>query len=152
MKKKNQPPQPSLFPEFDAETESVTQTVDLQLPQPDSKFDELFARLAKSTFRSRFKLNAEDKRYLAEKGFDAVKAHAVDFVAQRLAPSQPSNDGKQTPMRGHPAFVAQHATGCCCRGCLAKWHNIQTNRPLSPAEQTYIVNVLMEWIVRFATK
>ncbi len=152
MSKKPQLEQLSLFPEYDAENEKVAPMCNLQLPQPNSNFDALFARLAKSSFRSRFKLNAEDKHYLFDKGFEAIKAHAADFVAQRLAPAQPINDGKQTPMRGHPAFVAQHATGCCCRGCLAKWHNIQTNRPLSKNEQTYIVNVLMEWIVRFATK
>ena len=30
-----------------------------------------------------------------------MRSHARDFVRDRLAPSLLSNDGKQTPMRGH---------------------------------------------------
>ena len=30
-------------------------------------------------------------------------AHGSDFIDKRLAPAEPANDGKQTPMRGHPA-------------------------------------------------
>ena len=67
-------------------------------------------------------------------------------MAKRLAPAIIANDGKQTPMRGHPIFVAQHATGCCCRGCLEKWHHIPKGRPLTLQEQEYIVQILMTWI------
>lgn len=49
-------------------------------------------------------------------------------------------------MRGHPVFIAQHATATCCRGCLSKWHRIEVGRELSPAEQAYVVDILMEWI------
>jgi hypothetical protein len=34
-------------------------------------------------------------------------------------------------MRGHPVFIAQHATATCCRGCLAKWHDIPAGRALT---------------------
>ncbi|MEI4235320.1 DUF4186 domain-containing protein [Roseovarius sp. D22-M7] len=88
-------------------------------------FDALFARLSRSAFRARFRLGAKETSYLAARGMDVIRSHAVDFVAQRLAPSEPKNDGKQTPMRGHPVFVAQHATATCCRSCLAKWHGMQ---------------------------
>ncbi|SUH15716.1 putative cytoplasmic protein [Salmonella enterica subsp. enterica] len=57
------------------------------------------------------------------------------------------NDGKQTPMRGHPVFIAQHATATCCRGCLAKWHQIPQGEPLSEAQQQYIVSVIHYWLV-----
>jgi len=69
-------------------------------------------------------------------------AHAAEFVERRLAPAYPVRDGKQTPMRGHPVFVAQHATATCCRGCLEKWHGLPRGRPLSEAEQLYVVDVL----------
>ena len=59
-----------------------------------------------------------------------------------------ANDGKQTPMRGHPVFVAQHATATCCRGCLEKWHRIPKGRDLTWEEQEYVVDVIMEWISR----
>ena len=79
---------------------------------------------------------------------DTIRSHASDFVRTRLAPAQIPNDGKQTPMRGHPVFLAQHATGCCCRGCLYKWHRIPAGVQLTEEQQKYIVDVLMAWIER----
>ena len=108
--------------------------------------EDLFDRLSGSKFRSRFHLTEKDKRYVREKGMDVVRKHASDFVAARLAPSVIANDGKQTPMRGHPVFIAQHATACCCRGCLMKWHGIPAGTELSLEQQRYIVDVLMHWI------
>ncbi len=64
----------------------------------------------------------------------------------RLASSTPVNDGKQTPWRGHPVFVAQHATATCCRGCLAKLHQIDRGRELTPEEQEYIVATIARWL------
>lgn len=108
----------------------------------------LFARLGRSRFRSRFRLGQGERTYLAEKGRETVARHAADFVARRLAPAAPVNDGRQTPMRGHPVFIAQHATATCCRGCLAKWHGIPGGRPLDEAEQAMVLRVLMAWIAR----
>ena len=79
---------------------------------------------------------------------DTVRKHAQDFIAKRLSPAAPANDGRQTPMRGHPVFVAQHATATCCRGCLAKWHGIAEGEALSESEQEYLADVIMEWIRR----
>lgn len=108
----------------------------------------LFARLGKSEFRSRFHLTTKDIDYITEKGLELIRSHARDFVAQKLAPENPLKDGKQTPMKGHPVFIAQHATACCCRGCLEKWHGIPSGKVLSSSEQQYIVSVLMDWIRR----
>lgn len=108
----------------------------------------LIDRLARSDFRSKFRLTDKDKLYIESKGMDVIRSHAQDFVKKRLAPENPENDGKQTPMRGHPVFVAQHASACCCRGCLEKWHNIPSGKVLNDAEQNYIVDVLMDWIER----
>lgn len=107
---------------------------------------DLFERLFKSDFRRRSHLSTKDKEYIAEKGLATIRKHAEDFVAKRLAPAVIPNDGKQTPMRGHPVFIAQHATGCCCRGCFSKWHHIPAGRPLTKDEQQYAVAVLMAWI------
>lgn len=114
----------------------------------DDRLDPLFEQLARSEFRSRFRLRPADRSYVDRKGLDTIRRHAVDFIRTRLAPALPSNDGSQTPMRGHPVFIAQHATGCCCRGCLAKWHGIPAGRPLTESEQQYVVRVVMAWIVR----
>jgi len=107
-----------------------------------------FARLARSKFRARFHLAAEDRRYIAEKGLETIRRHAADFVRTRLAPAQPPNDGRQTPMRGHPVFKAQHATATCCRGCLAKWWKVPRGTEIPPARQARIVDFLMAWIER----
>ena len=121
---------------------------------PDKEYDltDLFERLSKSTFRSRFHLSKKDKEYIAEKGLATIRKHAEDFVAKRLAPAVIPNDGKQTPMRGHPVFIAQHATGCCCRGCFFKWHHIPAGRQLTGEEQQYAVAVLMAWIEKQVLK
>ncbi len=109
---------------------------------------DIFERLAKSTFRSRFKLKEKEKQYIKEKGIDKIRSHAEDFISKRLAPADIPNDGKQTPMRGHPVFIAQHATATCCRGCLEKWHKIPKGKILTQAEQRYVVDIIMEWINR----
>lgn len=72
--------------------------------------------------------------------------HAGDFIAKRLVPAVLENDGKQTPYRGRPVFIAQHATACCCRSCLEKWHKIPKGRPLNDDEQIYIIKVLHQWL------
>ena len=114
----------------------------------DGKFEDLFYRLSRSNFRSRFHLKPADLQYIQDKGMETIRSHAQDFVSRRLAPAVIPNDGKQTPMRGHPVFIAQHATGCCCRGCLYKWHRIPAGTELTKEQQEYVVNVLMEWIRR----
>lgn len=108
--------------------------------------DQLFDRLARSSFRSRFRLNAKDRAYLESRGLAAVLEHACDFIDKRLGPAEPANDGKQTPYRGHPVFVAQHATATCCRGCLAKWHGMTNGRALEPADKARILSVIERWL------
>ena len=104
------------------------------------------AHLQKSDFRRRFHLSPQERAYVQEKGIDTITDHARDFIAKRLAPAQIPNDGKQTPMRGHPVFVAQHACACCCRGCLEKWYHIPSGKELTPEQQEGIVRLLMAWI------
>ena len=107
-----------------------------------------FARLARSRFRSRFHLSEAERRYIAEKGMETIRRHAEDFVRTRLAPANPPNDGRQTPMRGHPVFVAQHATATCCRSCLAKWWKVPRGTEIPEDRQRGIVDFLMAWIER----
>ncbi|AWM87135.1 DUF4186 domain-containing protein [Microvirga sp. 17 mud 1-3] len=108
--------------------------------------DQLFDKLKKSPFRRRFHLGPKEQTYLAEKGLDRILDHARDFIGKRLAPAKPERDGKQTPFRGHPVFIAQHATTTCCRSCLEKWHGIRRGHSLPVQEQDYIVAVLERWL------
>ena len=107
---------------------------------------DILKNLSKSKFRSSFKLNEKYKEYVNQKGYEKIKEHAYDFITKRLAPSFIPNDGKQTPMKGHPVFIAQHATATCCRGCLYKWHKIEQGKNLNKEEIDYIVSVIMDWI------
>lgn len=109
---------------------------------------EALYKLSQSKFRSSFHLKEKHKDYIKEKGMDVIKSHACDFVRNKLAPAYPKNDGKQTPMKGHPVFIAQHACACCCRGCLNKWYKVPVGVELTEIQQDKIVNLLMDWIER----
>ena len=113
-----------------------------------AKYDSAFARLAKSKFRSRFRLSDEDREYISRVGIESIRRHCADFVRDRLAPASPPNDGRQTPMRGHPVFKAQHACACCCRDCLAKWWKVPRGVAIPAERQQGIVDFLMAWIER----
>ena len=102
--------------------------------------------LSKSKFRLSFHLKDNMINYINEKGFNNIKNHAYDFINERLAPANPINDGKQTPMKGHPVFIAQHACACCCRERNEKWHHISKNKALTNNEINYIVMLLITWI------
>lgn len=109
--------------------------------------EDVLARLGNSDFRSRIHLQPKERDYLERKGLDVVLTHAADFIEKRLAPARPANDGKQTPWRNHPVFVAQHATATCCRTCLEKWHAIPKGRELTEEEKRYAVEVIRRWLV-----
>lgn len=110
----------------------------------------VFGALAHSAFRRRFKLSPAEADYLRAKGLDTVMEHACDLIERRLAPAAPRNDGRQTPWRGHPVFVAQHATVCCCRRCLEKWHAIPRGRELDAEEIAQVMRALRRWLLAAA--
>lgn len=119
-----------------------------QKNRSDNRFIEAFDRLERSAFRRRFRLTEALKRYTAAKGLPEIRRHAEEFVRERLAPAYPQNDGRQTPMRDHPVFLAQHATATCCRGCLNRWWHVPMGVPLTAIQQNKIVNLIMAWIIR----
>lgn len=111
-----------------------------------STVEETLLRLEKSTFRAGFRLKDKEKEYIREKGMDVIKEHAREFIKQRLSPAYIPNDGKQTPTKGHPVFIAQHACACCCRKCLEKWYKVPADSQLTEIQQEKIINLLMAWI------
>lgn len=112
----------------------------------NNKTNDILYSLSKSKFRSSFYLKKYMINYINDKGMNKVKEHAYIFVNQKLMPAYPKNDGRQTPTKNHPVFIAMHACGCCCRSCLEKWHHIPKGRCLTNDEIDYIVNLLMVWI------
>ena len=73
--------------------------------------EEAFEKLSRSQFRMRFHLGEKELKYIDEKSLDTIRTHAGSFVSQKLAPAHPKNDGKQTPMRGHPVRQPVFAAG-----------------------------------------
>ena len=110
--------------------------------------DQALEKLKRSDFRASFHLDSSDRNYIEKKGMDTIRRHAEDFIAKRIAPAVIPNDGRQTPMRGHPVFKAQHACACCCRGCLNKWYRVAKGTQLTEDQQQRLVNLLMAWIER----
>ncbi|MCR5732468.1 MAG: DUF4186 domain-containing protein [Sphaerochaetaceae bacterium] len=108
--------------------------------------EETLERLGKSKFRSRFHLTEKDIDYIDKVGMATIESHAYDFIRTRLAPVGNPMDGKQTPMKGHPVFIAQHALAFCCRGCLEKWYRIPRDRELTEDQIERIVAFIMYYI------
>ena len=106
-------------------------------------------RIGAHHFRARFHLRYGRDRALVElRGMETVRRHADEITGKRLAPAAPEKDGRQTPYRGHPVFVAQHATATCCRKCLERWHEIPRGDELTAGERAYVVEVICRWIAR----
>ena len=113
----------------------------------NKNIETLLDSLSRSKFRGSFHLNDKMKEYVREKGIDKIQKDAEEIVLKRLSSSNPFNDGKQTPMKQqHPVFIAQHAKGCCCRGCLERIHKIKKGRLLTQEQVDYIVSVIICWI------
>lgn len=111
-----------------------------------NELDDVFARLAKSAFRRKFKLQGRELAYLEMWGVSHVMKQAADLIRTRLAPAEPKNDGRQTPWRNHPVFVAQHATATCCRGCLEKTHGIAKGHELDAEERKHVLDTIERWL------
>ena len=111
-----------------------------------SDYGQILTSLKRSSFRSSFNLTKRYRLYTVEKGRETIRRHAIDFISSRIAPAFPKNDGKQTPMKNHPVFIAQHATATCCRGCLQRWHGIEKGRALTDQEVRFVVELIMRWI------
>ena len=107
---------------------------------------DILDKLAKSKFRSNFHLRKYMIDYINDKGIDKIREHTIDFINEKIGDAYPKNDGKQTPMKNHPTFIAMHACACCCRSCLYKWHHIEMGRKLTEEEKEYLVNLIMKWI------
>jgi hypothetical protein len=104
--------------------------------------DDRIAAIGRHPFRARFRLRCRDRAIVQLRG---IRKHAEELFATRVAPANPPKDGRQTPYRGHPVFVAQHATATCCRTCLKRWHEIRKGHELDADQQAYAVDVICRW-------
>ena len=112
----------------------------------DKQWKSLKAKLARSKLIGQHAIGDPEREYIHSRGFEILKLHATDFVRKRLAPADPKNDGRQTPLKGHPVFIAQHATGTSDRSRLEKFHGIKAGIELTEKEIGYVVSVILRWI------
>ncbi|MCF6376670.1 DUF4186 domain-containing protein [Nocardioides KLBMP 9356] len=117
------------------------------MPDP-SEIDDRIDRASARPFGRGFHLRGRERAIAEQRGPRTIRAHASEIVLERLAPAEPRNDGRQTPYRNHPVFVAQHATATCCRTCLETWHDIAKGLRLDRDELAYVVEVIGRWIDR----
>jgi hypothetical protein len=109
-------------------------------------WDILKKKLSKDGRFEKFVLGEPEQEYVTSRGMDILRLHATDFVNKRLAPAEPKNDGRQTPTKGHPVFIAQHATGCNDRDSLEQFFGIKKGKELSEAQVNKIVDAILRWI------
>ena len=102
--------------------------------------------LSKSKFRSSFHLRKYMIEYIQKVGMVKIESHCDGFIEKNLNKIDNTKDGKQTPMKGHPVFIAQHATATCCRKCMEKWHNIPQQQELTEKEKNFIKALILSWI------
>lgn len=115
----------------------------------NNNIDLILEKLSKLKYRGSFHLNKKMKEYVNKKGIEEIRKHAEKIIFERISPAVLNNDGKQTPYRQvHPVFIAQHACGCCCRGCIEKIHHISKGKELIPDEFNFIINLLIKWIIK----
>ena len=115
------------------------------MPDP-AEIDDRIDRASARPFGRRFHLRGRERATAELRGPQTMRAHAAEIIAERLAPAEPRNDGRQTPYRNHPVFVAQHATATCCRTCLERRHGIPKGRELTSEVLAYAVDVICRWI------
>ena len=116
------------------------------------ELDDVFSVLARTPFRRKFRLEGRELAYLQTWGLPHVMKQARDLLTKRLAPAEPPNDGRQTPWRNHPVFVAQHATATCCRGCLAKTYEIAKGHELTREELEHVLAAIERWLAQYTSR
>jgi hypothetical protein len=117
-------------------------------------FDYLRDALDKELIRHEFwRIRIPDYvRELAENPRKPLAEMLERSVRQRIwrPASKIFRDGTQTPFPHSPAariyHYGQHATGTCCRACLAYWHGIAAEVPLGERDLGYAVDLVSRYV------
>lgn len=72
------------------------------------RYAQMSAALSRSRFRSRFRLGLKDRQYICDRGWETMRRHAAELVAERLAPAFIPNDG-QTDAHARPSGLYRAA-------------------------------------------
>lgn len=118
----------------------------------DKDWSALKKKLTEDGRLEQFVLGDPEKEYVISRGMDILRLHATDFVNKRIAPAHPKNDGRQTPAKGHPVFIAQHATGCNDRDSLEQFFGIKKGEELTERQVDQVVDAILRWIEEHLTE
>ena len=110
------------------------------------KIEEVFSKLNKTGRISNFSLGDAEIEYVSSRGIEILRLHATDFIQKRIAPKEPKNDGYQTPAKGHPVFLAQHACGCNDIDSVEQFFGFKKGSLLKEKEVNLIVDVIVSWL------
>lgn len=80
------------------------------------------------------------------KGRIGIRDALEKRIRSSVGSEKPFKDGAQTPWSGNVLYYAQHATACCCRTCIAEWHDIPAGRPLTEEEIQYLLELACLYI------
>lgn len=116
---------------------------------PSMHMDSIPERLRTDSFRRRFVLKGRELAHLQTWGIEKIMKDAAELLRRRVAPALPANDGRQTPWRNHPVFVAQHATATCCRGCIEKFYGIERGHELTADEMQVLLTSIRVWLSQY---
>lgn len=112
----------------------------------DTDWKQIKSNLENHEIRHKFDLGDAEREYVRERGMKIIRLHTTDFVKKRLQPASPRNDGRQTPTKGHPVFLAQHATATSSRISMETIHGVPTGEPLTDRQVEWTVDVILQWL------
>ena len=114
----------------------------------ENPFNSILLQLSKSPVYNEIYLTQKERKYYLERNCEEMRKETEEIVRKSLEKKISPKKDKHTRQWGHPVYVAQRATGCCCRKCLYEWHNIPVNRRMTENEVRYVTDLLMEWMKR----
>jgi len=117
------------------------------LSQVDSKIDFLKTEWIRHFFFN-LPVTPRIEQFAKTKGLDGIETVVQQHLTQkRMLNFDPIWDRRQTKMlNGTIVHWARHAMGCCCRQCLAYWHNVPLNATLTHADVDYFRELLMVYV------
>jgi hypothetical protein len=81
-----------------------------------------------------------------KKGLSGMRIAAEKRIRNYIAKIPDAFSARATPKSGNILYYGQHATGTCCRVCVAEWYGIPMNRELTELEIDYFTRLLIRYV------
>ena len=132
--------------------------------------DAAFQKLAKSKFRSRFRLSESDRKYISDKGIETIRSPSLTLRGCRFPMGRDARHAAGMPLRGLHSHAPRPSESAQRRQADAdartprvqgatrlrlllprlpvKWWKVPKETAIPPERQSRIVDFLMAWIER----